>query len=631
MCGICGFLKSGGRVDRQVFDRMVDSMSHRGPDDRGTLFRGNKAIGMRRLSIIDLASGRQPMSNEDGSIHVVYNGEIYNHMELREELSKKGHRFRTDHSDTEVLIHGYEEWGIEGLARRLNGIYAFAVLDEPEDRILLVRDRFGVKPLYYSLKGDSFVFASEVKTLLLSGSIDTTFSDEALAFYLRYQFVPGSQTILKDVKKLLPAEILEYRDGNVRTTTYWDFPSPAIRRDETMEDCAHRLRELLFDTVKRQMMSDVPIGVFLSGGLDSTIIAYLMARNSEVPIRSYSIVFPGEEGFDESAFSSKVAEAVGSDHRVIAFDEKRLIDVVDGVIESMDEPVADPAMVPTYYMAGVAAKDVKVVLTGEGADEVFAGYPYYRQFVDKSGYMAERYVSLKAVRAGLKTIKNRMFTLKEFGCLVDDLELPPSSSLSGFPYAMSDNLIMLFMKDLSPTLIERLQNYEAEVASRVNDGTPLQRALYVDTKLWLAEDLMLKLDRMTMAHSLEARVPFLDHRVVEFVFNMPDEFKVASSGGKFLLREAMKDIIDKDIANRTKQGFNLPFNRWFRGRLREFVQDSLTKESVETTGLLDYEAVKRLLRCHMEYGMNTARPVWMLVVLCLWNRHIRRLAASREV
>ena len=630
MCGICGYMKDHGAVDTALFDRLVDALEHRGPDDRGTFIKDGRAIGMRRLSIIDIESGRQPMCNEDGSIYVVYNGEIYNHMELRRELLAHGHIFRTDHSDTEVLLHGYEQWGIEGLAKRLNGIYAFAILDIPADTIFLVRDRFGVKPLYYVHRDGAFLFASEIKPLLLSGLVSTSLSEEALAFYLRYQFVPGSQTILKDVRKLLPAQILEYRNRRIRTCIYWDLQR-STSTVRTLDECAEELKELLVDTVERQMMSDVPIGVFLSGGLDSTIIAYLMAMHSERPVRSYSIVFPGEKGFDESHFSSKVAGEISSEHTVITFDEERVLEVIEDVIKSMDEPVADPAMVPTYYMAREAAKDVKVILTGEGADEVFAGYPYYRQFVERGRFLRDRYLSPGVIKKAMRSIFNRILLFKEFGPAAGDIELPPSSRFSGFPLAMSDYILSLLLKDAGVELIERLNLYEAEVASHVGEVSPLQRALYVDTKLWLAENLMLKLDRMTMAHSLEARVPFLDHRVVELAFNMPDTFKVGPCNGKLILRKAMKDTIHFDIVNRTKQGFNLPFPAWFKNRLRNFVHDSLSKENVDALGFIEYDTVKRLIRCHMKYGMNAARPLWMLIVLSLWNQHVRNLAGGKDV
>lgn len=628
MCGIAGFIDSQRPVDRVVFDRMVDTLTHRGPDDRGTFFHRNTAIGMRRLSIIDLSGGAQPMTNEDSTVWAVHNGEIYNHKELRKELVSKGHSFRTDHSDTEVLLHGYEEWGAGGLGKRLNGIYAFAINDLRTGTVYILRDRLGVKPLYYSCNGRQFVFASEIKALLSTGVVTPDLDNAALAAYLKYQFTSGEPTLLKGIKKLLPGHILEYRGGIRDIRRYWDFPAPLVNEDLSFKDAAEKLGSLLLDTVERQMMSDVPVGLFLSGGLDSSIIAYLMARKTNKRIKTYSIVFPGDGLHDESDYSSKVAREISSEHRSIVFDEDKLLEVIGGVIGSMDEPVADPAMIPTYWMSREAAKEVKVVLTGEGADEVFAGYPYYRQFVEPGKYLVStRIPSINtALYRTVKTIRNRVALAKGFGGYLGDVEAVESSRLSGFPYSLPARFLRSIVDEgsIGPGIFSEVDGYEERLLSGLEGSTALQKALYVDTRIWLADDLMMKLDKMTMAHSLEGRVPFLDHRLVEFAFNLPDGYKIGPDSGKRVLKEAVKGYLPEDILNRVKHGFNVPLASWFRGRLKDFIYGTLEGPLIKGISPLRADRIRFLVDCHMDHGMNLARPIWILTVLCLWWDHIRK-------
>jgi len=626
MCGICGFFSNITSIDKKFFDSLVDSLSHRGPDDRGVFIHKNNALGMRRLSIIDLEYGKQPMSNEDETVWVVYNGEIYNHKELRDDLASHNHIFKTHHSDTEVLLHGYEQWGIDGLLEKLNGIYAFAIYDIPNNALFLARDKLGVKPLYYTQNHNAFTFASEVKTLILSGEAGTEINKEALMLYLKYQFVPGEQTILEDVKKLPPSHVLKYKDGQVKVWKYWDFCEPEKSPPPPFSKAAEELKDLLLDTIERQMMSDVPIAVFLSGGLDSSIIAYLMAQKRSAPIKSYAIVFPGDKLHDESGFSQKVARDIHSDHTEIVFDESSLLDVIDKVIKSMDEPIADPAIIPTYYLSKEAGRKVKVILTGEGADEVFGGYPYYQQFVDKWGYFASKKLSL--VRTQMKMLKS----LIKCGCPAGDATRLSSSKLSGFPYSLPQSYLLSLVKEsaLRPELAKVITNYEIHASSHLKNVTRLQKALYLDTKLWLAEDLMMKLDKMTMAHSLEGRVPFLDHRLVKFAFNLPDTYKVGRACGKAILREAVKTFLPQEICDRKKHGFNVPLYLWFRGKLKTFVSDSLGAQAIRTSGFLEQKSIDKLIDDHMNRNINAARALWILIVLCRWLEHVKSIKPIRS-
>lgn len=632
MCGIAGLLNARieDAVRPDVLDRMVDALTHRGPDDRGTFSHQNVGIGMRRLSIIDVGGGHQPMSAVNGDVQIVYNGECYNHDDLRKELIAAGHSFRTT-CDTEVVLCGYLEWGIEALCGKLNGIYAFSIWDARQRRAFVVRDRLGVKPLYYVHRHQSFAFSSELRSLTHSGLLQPRICETALWGYLAYQFTPDDQTLLAGAKKLMPGHYLEWQDGRISTHKYWTFPQQGEDASANRAERTEALRVLLWDIVERQMMSDVPIGCFLSGGLDSTIIACMMAKLADQPLRTFSIAFPGQPDCDESSYFEDISKGLGARHQTIAFSEREVLDHLDEFAWAMDEPVADPAMLPTYLLSREASKQVKVVLTGEGADEVFAGYPYYRPFV-LGGPPANAMAEADQRRHWLDFSERLSWRMGgAFFCGPRNNELSP---ISNFPYSMDASFLWnLVHRDRRPPF-DRARQIVADIESRAiadlaTDASPLQRALALDTRLWLANDLMPKLDKMTMAHSLEGRVPFLDHRLVEMAFTLPSRFKVGPEHGKLILRDAVRDIIPQHMVNRVKHGFNVPLYQWFKGPLHAYARDTLLGGTLESLDLLDRRAVESLIVAHTEMDMNMARPLWQLICLSRWFEQLRSDMTAR--
>ncbi|MBK6425163.1 MAG: asparagine synthase (glutamine-hydrolyzing) [Blastocatellia bacterium] len=629
MCGIAGLLlnstSSSIAVDRVArLDTMVEALTHRGPDDRGARVEDRIAIGMRRLSIIDTAGGHQPISNEDGTVWIVYNGECYNFLELRDELVSSGHRFTT-RSDTEVMVHGYEQWGICGLAERLNGIFAFCIWDANARKAFLVRDRLGVKPLYYSSRTPALAFSSELRSLAHSGLLLPKLDEEAVWTYLFYQYPPTSRTLVAGAERLPAAHILEWSadTGATRVSRYWDFPEGGERDDLTMADAAHELAELLDDAVHRQMIADVPIGCFLSGGLDSSLVAALIAKHSSHAVRTFSIGFPNAGWYDETNEAERVAKHIGAEHTTIAFEEDAFLSKIDAYLGSVDEPVADAAMLPTDVLSEHAAREVKVVLTGEGADEVFGGYEYYRPFVfgaapPPRGARAARNGALAHVR---REFEARVGT--GMPAPVRDL----SSAVSGFPYTVQPEFLWCLLgPDRRPSLeVFRgaLARVESDLLPSTTTHTALQRALYVDTRLWLGHDLMTKLDKATMAHSLEGRVPLLDHRIVEFAFRLPDRFKVGREHGKLVLREAVRGMLPDDIVDREKHGFGVPIAAWFRGRLHDYVRDVLLDSALVEDGLFTRQAMEAILVAHADLDVDMSRTIWAIVNLDRWWRAIR--------
>ncbi|HPF40569.1 MAG TPA: asparagine synthase (glutamine-hydrolyzing) [Phycisphaerae bacterium] len=627
MCGIAGIFNAhrDDGVRPGVLDRMVDALTHRGPDDRGTYVRDNIGVGMRRLSIIDVAGGHQPMAGAAGDVQIVYNGECYNHNDLRRELAAAGHSFQTT-CDTEVVLCGYLEWGIETLCAKLNGIYAFSIWDARKNRAYVVRDRLGVKPLYYVHRHRSFAFSSELRSLTHSGLLQPRICETALWGYLAYQFTPDDQTLLAGAKKLAPGHFLEWNDGAISTHKYWSFPEQGEDTSANLKERTEALRVLLWDIIERQMMSDVPIGCFLSGGLDSTIVACMMAKLAEQPLRTFSIAFPGQADCDESSYFEDISARLGAKHQTIDFSDREVLDHLDEFAWAMDEPVADPAMLPTYLLSREASKHVKVVLTGEGADEVFAGYPYYRPFA-----LGRQPLSPMAIADQRRHWLNFSEQLSwrmggSFFCGPRNNELSP---ISNFPYSMDSNFLWNLIHpdrrppiDRAPRIVADIE--ERAIADLAPDASPLQRALALDTRLWLANDLMPKLDKMTMAHSLEGRVPFLDHRLVEMAFTLPARFKVGAEHGKLILRDAVRDIIPLHMVNRVKHGFNVPLYQWFKGPLHGFARDTLLGGPLESLGLLDRRAVESLIVAHTEMDMNMARPLWQLICLTRWFDLLRR-------
>jgi len=636
MCGICGFFPVNGdkALTENNLKRMTNSLRHRGPDDEGYFFQDNYGIGARRLSIVDMAGGYQPISNEDSTIWTAYNGEIYNYYKLYDELKLNGHIFKT-RCDTEIMVHGYEEWGFKKLLERLNGIFAFCILDTKSQKLFLARDRLGVKPLYYYFSPKhGFIFASEIKTLLLNDWLDLRISLPALYSYLHFQFVPLEQTLVENIVRLKAGNFLtlDLKKWILTKNQYWNFPSRCnTDRNCDLKERAEELKDLLRDTIRDQMLSDLPVGAFLSGGLDSSALVLFMKAVTNYPIQTFSIGFPNDPIHDETAYAYKVAEFAKTNHRSITFSPDDILEIFDDFILALDEPVADPASLPTFLLSREASKHVKVVLTGEGADEVFAGYSYYRQFCSSN------YEESGTKDKNFKKIALEIFRSSILSKISPKHYISPSSPFSGFPYAMGAGEIWrLLLPPFRTSDFSQFDDFLLSIEKKVHgksngDLTNLQKALYVDSKLWLPENLLMKLDKMTMYHSLEGRVPFLNHKLVEFVFQLPDWMKidVPTGFGKKVLREALTSILPDEILYREKHGFNLPLHKWFRKELRDLIFETFHSK-YELLDIFDKSAIKRLLNFHFKLKLNVERPLWILICLINWFESIKKFRLSNN-
>lgn len=611
MCGICGIIHFDRekKVSEEAVRSLNESMAHRGPDDDGYLLNGHVGLGHRRLSIIDLRKGRQPIYNEDRSVAVVFNGEIYNFQELRDDLQRSSHLFLTD-SDTEVLVHGYEQWGIEGLLERCNGMFAFCLYDMGREILFLVRDRLGKKPLYYVHQKGSLIFASEVRGLVTGGFAPRDINPIALNHYIRMHFSYGEESLVKGVKRVLPGHYIrvDCRNGNLAVRQYWILKAEKKRKRLGFQDYRERLSFLLRDSVRLRRIADVPVGTFLSGGLDSSIVTGLLAEMVH-PLNTFSVGFE-EDGFDESAHSIAVSSLFHTEHHHLPLTGTKFADLLMEIMARMDEPIADAAIVPTYWLSREARKTVTVVLTGEGADELFAGYEHYEPFL-------KRHLSLPGRLA---------FAGK---CLLgiqgsSDPNGSPQSHLSGFPFTLSFNLRKklihpdyLIPKAESQYYLSLMRSY------RVMGGTALDQALMADMRSWLVDDVLMKLDKMSMLNSLEARAPFLDYRLVEFALTIPDDYRIRMGIEKHILRESFRNLLPPTIVARKKQGFNLPMGTWLKKDLASLCMEFLSPGKIRQNGFFDEKAVSALLARHDEGGTSFERIILTILMLQMWWNSFR--------
>ena len=622
MCGIVGIsgpeLLEDTAAAHDLIARMCGVIEHRGPDGEGHYTGPGIAMGMRRLSIIDLATGSQPISNEDGSIWIVFNGEIYNYRELRGLLLTRGHKLRTL-TDTETIAHLYEDEG-ERCVERLRGMFAFAIWDRRERRLFMARDRVGKKPLHYALAGQTLVFGSEIKSLLQHPCVKREVNLQAVSDFLSFGYVPDPATAFTGVSKLPPGHTLTFKDGLISMRRYWDFDysgdSAAGRRESeaTEEDYIERLRELIAESVRLRLVSDVPLGAFLSGGIDSSVVVAMMAR--EMKVKTFSIGF-SDAGFDELRYARIAARHFGADHHefVVTPDVCRL---VDEIVWHHDEPFADVSSVPTYIVSKMAREYVTVALSGDGGDEVFGGYERY--VVDRRRRLYERIPAflrralLRASRSLPQGAYGKRF-LRTIG-----LE-PAARYVDSVTYFDSDAQHDLFSEDARRALAgyypaERFERTFAAPASR----SGLDRLLYLDSKTYLPGDILVKVDRMSMANSLETRAPLLDHHLIEFAQTIPASFKLRGLETKYILKRAAAGLIPDEIINRPKQGFDVPIRKWFNHELREMLDDTLNDRRSRERGDFDHRAVLAILDEHRRGVRNHARHLWSLLVLELWRR-----------
>lgn len=622
--------RSRETIDVGVLERMRDALLHRGPDDSGIFIRDGVGLGHRRLSIVDVAAGHQPMTNEDGTLHIVYNGEIYNHADFRARLEARGHVYRT-HCDTETILHLYEEEGARAV-ESLRGMFAFAIWDERRREMFIARDRLGVKPLYYVHTDDgSLYFASEIKSLLECRAIAAEINFPALPDYLANHATSGEETLFRGIKRLLPGHTLLWRDGQIEIKEYWDVSfttdeGSARRRDE---DYIEEWTELFKESVRLRLMADVPLGMFLSGGIDSSAIAAMMSRMVSEPIKTFSVAFDEREA-NELAYARMVSRAFGTDHHEITINAEEFFAALPKLIWHEDEPLAHPASVPLYFVSRLASKHVKVVLTGEGSDETLAGYDRYRKTIYNLA-LGARYHSLTSesmrarVRRGLEqspvASKFRQKLRRTFLCLPPDIESIYFDNFAVFPRAMQHAL-------LTPETIERTGSRTGALDPYANvrpffEGTQatrlLDRLLYADIKTYLHE-LLMKQDQMSMAASIESRVPFLDHKLVEFTARLPERLRLRGWTTKYVLRRSMKGILPDQIIKRRKMGFPVPLATWFRGPFRPVIEDYVLGERATARGLFDETFVRRMVAEHQSGARNHAQRLWSLVNFEMWMR-----------
>lgn len=620
MCGIAGIihLDSSNPVLPESIQRMCDAMAHRGPDGVGQYVNGPVGIGMRRLSIIDLPTGQQPIANEDGTVWVVFNGEIYNYRELRKELKAKGHRFRTT-SDTEVIVHLFEELG-ENCVQRLRGMFAFAVWDARRKLLLLGRDRLGIKPLYYAEISEGLIFASELKALLTYPQISRDLDPEAVAEYFTHLCVPGDLSIFKAVHKLPAAHILVYRRGQAEMHRYWQVqPDPDHSRNEN--DWVEELRERLRDAVGSHMVADVPVGAFLSGGLDSGAIVALMAGASTEAVRTFTVGFAANAGsFDEREPARAVALRYGTVHQECLL-EPDVADIFPCIVHAFDEPFADSSAIPNWLVCRETARHVKVAVSGLGGDELFGGYERYVGL--RSGELYQkvprpiRLAISKLVRDlpdgnGTSYVRDR---LKRF---VAASELSAANRYRSFIAAFG-NVDGILHPDLSVLLDHRISRYQ-QIIRELAIRETLDVGLFTDLYLYLPDDLLTLTDRVSMAHSLEVRVPFIDHELVEFAARMPAHLKVRGLQKKFLFRKAIAPWVPKEHLHRRKQGFSIPLAAWLKGPLKPMLSDLVESRESRESPWLNYSAVCKLVEEHLAGKQNHEVRLWAIICFSEWER-----------
>ena len=617
MCGICGVynVASGEPASHELIESMTHQMSHRGPDDTGSYLDGNVGLGFARLSIIDLSGGHQPLSNETGDIWVVFNGEIWNYKGLRRTLIERGHSFRTN-SDTETIVHAYEEYGVE-CVEYLHGMFGFAIWDGRQKRLLLARDRAGKKPLYYTRVHGDILFASEIKSLLADPRVQRQVNLQALADFLSVRYVPGPTTLFDNIYKVQPGCWLLFEDDTVREECYWDFRFEQTERRPTEEYIAG-IRQHITRAVEERMMADVPLGALLSGGVDSSIVVGTMSQMTNVPVKTFAVGFD-VPGYNELPYARLVAQHFGTEHHELVVTCSDLSDYWPLLTWHRDEPVSEPSDLGVYLISRLARQHVKVVLSGEGGDELFAGYPKY--VVD---WLAAYYQLLPTVvrDSGITPLLQRLpygMRKLKFAAQVLSQEAPQRwlSWFGIFNGPLKDSLLSERTKACVDSDASRIFRRWLHEHPQRDD---LSSMLYLDTKIWLPDNLLMKGDKMTMAASLEARIPLLDSHLIEYAASIPSEVKVRPFSAKYLLKRAYADFLPAPILTRKKMGFNVPTGTWFREGQRHLLVRLLLSERARSRGYFSMPFVAQMLRDHLEGRTNYQAQLFLLASLELWFR-----------
>jgi asparagine synthase (glutamine-hydrolysing) len=620
MCGIVGLVRNNGKaIDEQLLSRMCDAIRHRGPDDDGFYVNGPVGLGMRRLAIIDLKSGKQPIHNQDRSSWIVFNGEIYNYLELREKLEKLGHTFYT-HSDTEAIVHAYDQYGAD-CPKHLRGMFAFAIWNETNQELFLARDRVGKKPLLYAQIEGDLVFGSEFSSLLLHPQISRDVNLEALDHYLSFMCIPAPMTAYRAIRKLEPGNWLRWRKGEVTTERYWkpDF-SKKLKIDE--QEAGEQTVEILRDAVRCRLMSEVPLGAFLSGGIDSSAVVALMSQESSERIKTFSIGFD-EQDFSELHHARRVAEHVGADHHEFVV-RPDAVEVLPLLVEHYGEPYADSSAVPTYYVARETRKHVTVALNGDGGDESFAGYERYAAM-----QLAERYRKLPSflresviqeVVARVPASELGRGRVKAFKRFVQAASLPKVDRYMRWMSTFNSDLKTSLYSDAFRQELRGNQPVDLlrPWFAHVNGSGIVDAALQADIMTYLPNDLLVKVDIATMAVSLEARSPFLDHHLIEFAASLPEKFKLRGLTTKYLLKKILRKLLPSENLSRRKMGFGVPIGHWFRGTMQPFLREVLLSERAVSRGLFKPEVVRSLIDQHVRSERDHSHQLWTFLMLELW-------------
>jgi asparagine synthase (glutamine-hydrolysing) len=626
MCGICG-IAAPKRLPRGIDEarliRMRDALTHRGPDEAGIFMNGSVGLGHRRLSIVDLSGGKQPMTNEDGTIQIIFNGEIYNHGDLRPGLEARGHRYASA-SDTETIIHLYEERGARAV-EELRGMFAFAIWDQNQHRLLLARDRLGVKPLYYHLTDEGVIyFASEIKALLEAGGVRPELNYNVLADYAANRYTSGEETMFCGVKRLMPGHTLVWSEGQVKIERYWDLSFAKSEEQLSEAQYTEQFSELFNESVRLRLMADVPLGMFLSGGIDSSAIVAAMSRMVQEPIKTFSVAFAEREA-NELGYARKVAEAFGTDHHEIVVSPEQFFDALPALVYQEDEPIAHPSSLPLYFVSKLASRHVKVVLTGEGSDELLAGYGKYRTTMFNLGLgRAYHQFAPQSLRLAVKQTIARMpdgsalkrKLARSFLSLAPSIEEIYFDNFSVFSSRQQPSLF-------SGQTLERMQErhpykHSLEHLNGSDAEALLDKLLATDLKTYLHE-LLMKQDQMSMAASIESRVPFLDHKLVEFAARLPVSMKIKGLTTKYILRQAMRNHLPKEILTRRKMGFPVPVGAWLRGAFRHIVDDYVLSARTRERDIFNADYVQNLVARHMS-GENHDERLWALINFEIWQR-----------
>ncbi len=626
MCGICGIAapeKLNRRVDESLLKRMRDTLTHRGPDDAGNFIDGGIGLAHRRLSIVDLGGGHQPMSNEDGQIQIVFNGEIYNHKDYRPMLEARGHRYRTT-SDTETIVHLYEEFGAAAV-QHLRGMFAFAIWDANKRELLLARDRLGVKPLYYTLSEDGELhFASEIKALIESRAVKPELNYNVLADFSANRYTSGDETLFSGVRRLPPGHTLVWKDGRVEIKHYWEVSF--AKQETTFSDNQYieQFDQLFRESVRLRLMADVPLGMFLSGGIDSTAIAGVMSKLVSDRIKTFSVAFEEREA-NELEYARMAARAFKTDHHEIIVSPQEFFDALPAMVYQEDEPIAHPSSIPLYFVSKLAAEHVKVVLTGEGSDELLAGYDKYRKTIYNLALgraynftvpLPLRHFVKQAIETGSGSLAIRQKLARTFLCVPSDIESIYFDNFSVFSRQRQQSL---FTAETRARMRES-DPYKTSLALMGGSDavTMLDQLLAADMKTYLHE-LLMKQDQMSMAASIESRVPFLDHKLVEFAARLPERMKLRGLTTKYILRQAMADKVPSEILTRKKMGFPVPVGAWLRGQFRHLLDEYVLSARAKERGIFEPEFVGNLVARH-QAGENHAERLWMLVNFEIWQR-----------